>query len=657
MIPKRCDKRPRDEAVEEVNEPPEFMIANKTPPLLLAWWNDMGHYLQTSIFKHLAFLTDIMRISPDRDLIAALIPFWDSANNVFRFRDFELTPTLEELGGFTGLGKNLRNKTPLAPRNVSGNNVLEQIHLNHPRMLCLDNGWVTLEFLYARYGNKQGFLQYGKQLKNGNHYFTWEKHRQEEFMVAFLGTMVFPRRDRKIDIRLSGIVTAMMKREDSTILPMILADIYHALTECREGEKYFEGCNTLLQVWFLEHLYRHHYQSKFKSDWKSNILDHLDRVEELRKNLPEGVKAWAEYLRELTASQITWNYHWFPSAEVICMSFYRPFFVLMGLRGFQPYAPLRVLRQLGRRQIVPIVENMQNFVWEVKSEDRRRELEAKRIWGGHRVLGLSTMIEDRDQGEVDLLYFHWFHDQAPLKVRPEGSVKEARDKEAEVEVRIKQARFEVEENYQSTLHAIDKELKTAREDLAQMEVEMGARARAAQKTAERKHRSTIQTLYEDLGIVREVVDVLQRELDKKGDFFDAEKARFEDEKAQFLALQTRQQAEFDKERVQFDVERNQLMNDRERIRNQLELALHREVGIREIANTRQQQVQDPERNYRDVREHVHNLAVHVAQSCLDCQGMGYEQFAREVPTFARHFTAELKQIYRMLGGQPGPEAP
>ena len=55
-------------------------------------------------------------------------------------------------------------------------------------------------------------------------------------MVAFLGAMVFPRKDKKIDIRLSGIVTVMIKKRKSTILPMMLADIYRVLTKCREGE-------------------------------------------------------------------------------------------------------------------------------------------------------------------------------------------------------------------------------------------------------------------------------------------------------------------------------------------------------------------------------------------------------------------------------------
>ena len=124
----------------------------------------MHEFRRIEIFKHLVFLTYIMRFSPDRGLIETLIPFWDSTNNVFRFSDFELTSTLEELGGFTGLGQDLRTKTLIAPRSVSRGKFLEQMHIIHPHKECFDNGLVSLKFLYSRYGKKEEFSSYGKQL-------------------------------------------------------------------------------------------------------------------------------------------------------------------------------------------------------------------------------------------------------------------------------------------------------------------------------------------------------------------------------------------------------------------------------------------------------------------------------------------------------------
>lgn len=42
------------------------------------------------------------------------VPILNSTSNVFSFSDFELTPTLDEFGGFTKLGKDNRMKTLIA---------------------------------------------------------------------------------------------------------------------------------------------------------------------------------------------------------------------------------------------------------------------------------------------------------------------------------------------------------------------------------------------------------------------------------------------------------------------------------------------------------------------------------------------------------------
>ncbi|KAH0673703.1 hypothetical protein KY290_025953 [Solanum tuberosum] len=131
----------------------------------MAWLNDMHQFRQTGIFNHLGFLTDIMRFSPDRDLIKILIPFWDPTNNVFCFSNFELKPTLKELGGFTRLGKDLRSKTVIAPRSVSGNKFLEQMHIIHPHIKCFDNGWIFWNFYTQDMEGKKDFRTMKSNLK------------------------------------------------------------------------------------------------------------------------------------------------------------------------------------------------------------------------------------------------------------------------------------------------------------------------------------------------------------------------------------------------------------------------------------------------------------------------------------------------------------
>ncbi|KAG5595034.1 hypothetical protein H5410_036266 [Solanum commersonii] len=83
----------------------------------------------------------------DRDLIEALILFWDLQVMCLNFSDFELAY----------IGEPKRREQ-----------ILEQMHIIYPHKECLDNGLVFLEFMYSRYGKKEGFLGLREQLKMGN---------------------------------------------------------------------------------------------------------------------------------------------------------------------------------------------------------------------------------------------------------------------------------------------------------------------------------------------------------------------------------------------------------------------------------------------------------------------------------------------------------
>jgi len=73
-------------------------------------------------------------------------------------------------------------------------------------------------------------------------------------MVAFLGLVLFPRKDGNIDLRVAGVVKVLITNAKSTLAPMIISEIYRALTACKAGADFFEGCNLLLQIWMIEHL-------------------------------------------------------------------------------------------------------------------------------------------------------------------------------------------------------------------------------------------------------------------------------------------------------------------------------------------------------------------------------------------------------------------
>ncbi|KAG5590024.1 hypothetical protein H5410_040538 [Solanum commersonii] len=206
-------------------------------------------------------------------------------------------------------------------------------------------------------------------------------------MEDFLGTRVFPRRGRKINICLAGVVNVLIEKKNYTIIPMNLVDIYLAFTVCQRGKRFFEGCNILLQLWIVEHLYRPPTVARFIQDQSDYIMSHAKRVEKYR--CLERVNAWVECFRSPMEDKITWNYPW----------------------GVQPYIPLRVLRQLGRRQILPITDDMKDFMSKVRPEVPLPEGLAKKIWEWFIVMGIGTMV------------------------RLERSVKEPIDHEAEIKIK------------------------------------------------------------------------------------------------------------------------------------------------------------------------------------------------------------------------------
>lgn len=201
------------------------MIRDKTPSSLNNWWASFALWERNQIFKHLKFLRNIMGIKPDKDLIEALVSFWDPTNNVFRFKDCEMTPTLEELGGFSGFGRDLHRKKHAAPMKVGVNNFLKKLCLRRIPLGCLNKGWVSLDYLYDRFGNEKGFEKFSTiEFVNQLSYDAWKELRIFAFTISFLGTMVFPEREGRIRIRLSSVVLYLQSAKEHTILPMILGD-------------------------------------------------------------------------------------------------------------------------------------------------------------------------------------------------------------------------------------------------------------------------------------------------------------------------------------------------------------------------------------------------------------------------------------------------
>ncbi|XP_070025901.1 uncharacterized protein [Nicotiana sylvestris] len=326
------------------NEP--FSVREEIPLELHMWWHDLGEDSRKIVTKALGGLIGLLKVKPRKDIIEALIPFWDPTHNVFRFADFELTPTLEEIAGYAGFDGNLRNQYPVAPRTVTPHKVLDLLSISrYIQDGNLAKGFCIFYFLYQRYENPCGFKAPDTGLTHSGNQYKWEARRGLAFIVAFLGILICPKKDGNVELGLVGIVDFMMKKVNGTIVHLILAEIYLALTLCREGGKFFEECNMLLQLWMEEHLCH-------CPGYLNCGMTGLECIEKHEKwvegyEFPDGTEAWHAHLRSLTANKIKWTFGWLSVSEVIYMSTEVCFLLLMGLRNIQPYAPHRFLRQLG----------------------------------------------------------------------------------------------------------------------------------------------------------------------------------------------------------------------------------------------------------------------------------------------------------------------
>lgn len=241
----------------------------------------------------------------------------------------------------------MREQYLIAPRTVTIHKFLDTVKIrrviHNPE---LSKGFCSFAFLYDRYGHFGGFNNPEGKICSGENQLKWGGYRCIAFMVAFLGLLIFPRKDAKINIQVTGVVSTLLKQNNSTLAPMIIANIFRALTVCKIGGGFFEGCNVLLQMWMIEHLCHRPQFLKYESSQKTCIEEFSTRVNGF--SLLEGVAEWVTLLRSVSANQIEWAFGWLPIDEIIHMSATESHLLLMGLQSIQPYAPYRVLRQLGR---------------------------------------------------------------------------------------------------------------------------------------------------------------------------------------------------------------------------------------------------------------------------------------------------------------------
>ena len=123
---------------------------------------------------------------------------------------------------------------------------------------------ITKGDLYVRFGHTSSYANYNQEFKIT--YREWNEIWPLVFVVALLGTMVFPHGSSlSIKTRVIMLAHTLFKgfknqgqKKYYHIAPLILSYMYRALGRCKEGHRYFQRCNLLLQWCILSHLAKGH---------------------------------------------------------------------------------------------------------------------------------------------------------------------------------------------------------------------------------------------------------------------------------------------------------------------------------------------------------------------------------------------------------------
>nr|XP_016490777.1 PREDICTED: uncharacterized protein LOC107810502 [Nicotiana tabacum] len=388
----------------------KVLMVVKIPRKLIKWWKMFSSLEQHELMQKLGTLTSLLDITPRPDLVEVMLTYWDPQNLIFRFGECEMTPTLAEMSGLTRLS--YIGKDMILPRDHSRTRFLSDLGLKDNKHLkCLEQSWISLDYLFARFGPHDSFDVFWDEFCTTK--AKWQRRRLEAFSLALLGLLIFPLDDRHISTRLHSVVMALFhEKQCKTVVPMILAELYRALSEVRGGVRYFEGSNLLLQLWMMEHLHTASLLCPIDRALRDRVVCIERRMKYPKFMYPVGVTAWIESLGLRTNGNVLWAYLWLPLDDILVGCLMQPFLMLIGLKCVRSYTPIRVMRQLGRRQEEPPTLNLRRHIINF-SKKAADEIRYVQYWNNAKRMKKNTLVKDVGRPECTQEYLIWLQSIPP----------------------------------------------------------------------------------------------------------------------------------------------------------------------------------------------------------------------------------------------------
>lgn len=111
-------------------------------------------------------------------------------------------------------------------------------------------------------------------------------------------------------------------------------------------------------------------------------------------------------------------FEWFLTDEFIIRSRDASNLGFIELIWIHPYAPIRVMRQAGRKQVIPRVTKMSYFRADFQDNDIPYRCQAQHIWYYKIIVETNNIEPDRDHVGYEPFYPAWLKDNLDRIVKP-----------------------------------------------------------------------------------------------------------------------------------------------------------------------------------------------------------------------------------------------
>ncbi|KAH0735450.1 hypothetical protein KY285_011157 [Solanum tuberosum] len=270
---------------------------------------------------------------------------------------FGTMSTIEEIReGIDTVGTGLEGRVRkweniLIPNKPTLEDIINWLGLRKDYAFWAEGSSVSFMDPYVRFGNVSFYANYNQEFR-----VTYKERdgiRSLAFTIALLGTMVFLQGPSlSINTRVIMLAHTLFHGHLNQgqvkyypITPVIISDMYCALGKYKEGHRYFQGYNFLLQWWIMSHLVKGCGTQKLHALDEHNAIKNLNDMlfwADLEKRRTR--ERYAQIISELREEDIQWMFDCFISKDVIVRGDIQLVLPLPGNQGIRPYAPIRVLR-------------------------------------------------------------------------------------------------------------------------------------------------------------------------------------------------------------------------------------------------------------------------------------------------------------------------